>query len=88
MARKLSTDLSLVAVTVALLGLGLVMVWSASYALAQEHQGNAYHFLDQAGALDDPRPHGHGGRAAHGLPQAPAPRAWSTAWPGVTPPCS
>jgi len=45
MARKLSTDLSLVAVTVALLGLGLVMVWSASYALAQEHQGNAYHFL-------------------------------------------
>ena len=45
MAKKLSTDLSLVAVTVALLGLGLVMVWSASYALAQERQGNAYHFL-------------------------------------------
>lgn len=45
MARRLSTDLSLVAVTVALLGLGLVMVWSASYALALERQGNAYHFL-------------------------------------------
>ena len=45
MAKKLSTDLSLVAITVALLGLGLVMVWSASYALAQERQGNAYHFL-------------------------------------------
>ena len=45
MARKLSTDLSLVAVTVALLGLGLVMVWSASHALAEERQGNAYHFL-------------------------------------------
>jgi cell division protein FtsW len=44
-ARKLSTDLSLVAVTVALLGLGLVMVWSASSALAEEAQGNAYYFL-------------------------------------------
>jgi cell division protein FtsW len=44
-AKKLSTDLSLVAVTVALLGLGLVMVWSASYALALERQGNAYYFL-------------------------------------------
>jgi cell division protein FtsW len=44
-AKKLSTDLSLVAVTVALLGLGLVMVWSASTALAQEAHGNAYHFL-------------------------------------------
>ncbi len=45
MARRLTTDLSLVAVTVALIGLGLVMVWSASYALALERQGNAYHFL-------------------------------------------
>ena len=45
MAKKLSSDLTLFAVTVALLGLGLVMVWSASSALAQEHHGNAYHFL-------------------------------------------
>ncbi len=43
--RKLSSDLTLVAVTAALLGLGLVMVWSASSALAQEAYGNAYHFL-------------------------------------------
>jgi cell division protein FtsW len=45
MARKLSSDRSLFAVTAALLGLGLVMVWSASSALAQEAHGNAYHFL-------------------------------------------
>jgi cell division protein FtsW (lipid II flippase) len=45
MARKLSSDRSLFAVTAALLGLGLVMVWSASSALAQEQHGNAYHFL-------------------------------------------
>jgi cell division protein FtsW len=44
-AKKLSSDTTLFAVTVALLGLGLVMVWSASSALAQEHHGNAYHFL-------------------------------------------
>jgi cell division protein FtsW len=44
-AKKLSSDTTLSAVTVALLGFGLVMVWSASSALAQEHYGNAYHFL-------------------------------------------
>jgi cell division protein FtsW len=45
MAKKLSSDSSLFAVTIALLGLGLVMVWSASSAHAQEVHGNAYHFL-------------------------------------------
>ncbi len=45
MAKKLSSDTTLFAVTVALLGFGLVMVWSASSALAQERHGNAYHFL-------------------------------------------
>jgi len=45
MAKKLSSDLALFAVTAALLGFGLVMVWSASSVLAQEHHGNAYHFL-------------------------------------------
>lgn len=45
MAKKLSSDISLFAVTVALLGLGLVMVWSASTALAQERHDNAYFFL-------------------------------------------
>jgi cell division protein FtsW len=45
MAKKLSSDLTLFAVTAALLGFGLVMVWSASSALAQEVHGNAYHFL-------------------------------------------
>ena len=45
MAKKLSRDTTLFALTVALLGLGLVMVWSASSALAQELHGDAYHFL-------------------------------------------
>jgi cell division protein FtsW len=45
MAKKLSSDSSLFAVTVALLGVGLVMVWSASSGLAQERYGNAYYFL-------------------------------------------
>ena len=45
MAKKLSSDLALFAVTAALLGFGLVMVWSASSVLAQEQHGNAYHFL-------------------------------------------
>jgi len=45
MARKLSSDRGLFAVTVALLGAGLVTVWSASSALAQEHHGSAYFFL-------------------------------------------
>jgi cell division protein FtsW len=45
MAKKLASDMTLVAVTVTLLGLGLVMVWSASSALAQENHGNAYYFL-------------------------------------------
>ena len=45
MAKKLSSDISLFAVTVALLGLGLVMVWSASTALAKERHDNAYFFL-------------------------------------------
>ena len=45
MAKKLASDATLFAVTVALIGLGLVMVWSASSALAQEAHGNAYHFL-------------------------------------------
>ena len=45
MAKKLSADTTLSAVTVALLGFGLVMVWSASSALAQEEHGSAYHFF-------------------------------------------
>jgi len=45
MARRLSSDFTLFAVTAALLGLGLVMVWSASSTLAQEKYGNAYYFL-------------------------------------------
>jgi cell division protein FtsW len=44
-AKKLSSDSSLFAVTVALLGVGLVMVWSASSGLAQERYGNGYYFL-------------------------------------------
>jgi len=45
MAKKLSTDLTLLAVTVALLGFGLLMVWSSSSALAQERHGTPYYFL-------------------------------------------
>lgn len=45
MAKKLSSDTTLFAVTAALLGFGLVMVWSSSSALAQEEHGNAYHFF-------------------------------------------
>jgi cell division protein FtsW len=49
-ARKLSTDLVLLGVTLALFGFGLVMVWSASSALAQERHGSPYYFLlKQAG---------------------------------------
>jgi cell division protein FtsW len=44
-AKKLSTDLTLLAVTMALVGFGLVMVWSASSALAQERYGSPYHIL-------------------------------------------
>ena len=50
MAKKLSSDLTLFAVTAALLGFGLVMVWSASSALAQERHGSPHYFLaKQAG---------------------------------------
>ncbi len=45
MAKKLSTDLTLLAVTVALMGFGMVMVWSASSALAQDRHGSATYFL-------------------------------------------
>ena len=45
MARKLSTDLTLLSVTVARLGFGLLMVWSSSSALAQERYGSPYYFL-------------------------------------------
>jgi cell division protein FtsW len=43
--KKLRPDLSLLAVTVALLGFGLLMVWSSSSALAQERHGSPYYFL-------------------------------------------
>jgi cell division protein FtsW len=45
MAKKLSSDTTLFAVTMALLGLGLVMVWSSSTAIGQEVHGSPYHFL-------------------------------------------
>jgi cell division protein FtsW len=44
-AKKLSTDLTLLAVTVALMGFGMVMVWSASSVLAQDRHGSPYYFL-------------------------------------------
>jgi cell division protein FtsW len=44
-AKKLSSDITLFAITLALLATGMVMVWSASSALAEERYGNAYHFL-------------------------------------------
>jgi cell division protein FtsW len=45
MAKKLSTDRTLFAIALALLGFGQVMVWSASSALAQEKYGNPYHLF-------------------------------------------
>ena len=45
MAKKLSTDLVLLAVTVALMGFGMVMVWSASSVLAQDRHGSPNYFL-------------------------------------------
>src|SRR5688572_19551197 len=45
MAKKVASDATLFAVSAALLGLGLVMVWSASSVVAQEEHGNPYHFL-------------------------------------------
>jgi len=44
-AKKLSSDTTLFAVTAALVGFGLVAVWSASSVLAQELHGNPYHYL-------------------------------------------
>jgi cell division protein FtsW len=44
-AKKLNTDLGLLGVTLALMGFGMVMVWSASSALAQERHGSPYYFL-------------------------------------------
>ncbi len=49
MAKKLQSDQGLFAVTAALLGLGLVMVWSASSALAQENHGTPHYFLIRQG---------------------------------------
>jgi cell division protein FtsW len=48
-AKKLSSDTTLFAVTVALVGVGLVLVWSASSALAQEAHGSGYYFLIRQG---------------------------------------
>jgi cell division protein FtsW len=45
MAKKLSSDITLFAITLALLATGMVMVWSASSVLAEERHGNAHHFL-------------------------------------------
>jgi cell division protein FtsW len=45
MAKKVASDALLFFVTAGLLGLGLVMVWSASSMHAQEQHGNPYHFL-------------------------------------------
>jgi len=44
-AKKLSSDTTLFAITMALLGLGLVMVWSSSTAIGEEVHGSPYHFL-------------------------------------------
>jgi cell division protein FtsW len=45
MAKRLSPDYTLLAATVALMGFGLVMVWSASSVLAQDRHGSPYYFL-------------------------------------------
>jgi cell division protein FtsW len=45
MAKKLSSDTTLFAAAIALLGVGLVFVWSASSAQALELHGNAYYFV-------------------------------------------
>ncbi len=45
MAKKLSSDPVLFVVTLGLLGVGLVMVWSASSALAQEQHGSSHYYL-------------------------------------------
>jgi len=45
MAKKLYSDPVLFVVTLGLLGIGLVMVWSASSALAQEQHGSSHYYL-------------------------------------------
>ncbi len=45
MARRLSPDYTLLAATIALMGFGMVMVWSASSVLAQDRHGSPYYFL-------------------------------------------
>jgi cell division protein FtsW len=49
MAKRLASDRQLFAVAVALLACGLLAVWSASSAIAQEKHGNPYHFLLRQG---------------------------------------
>ncbi len=44
-AKRLHADLGLLGVTLALMGFGMVMVWSASSALAQDRHGSPYYFL-------------------------------------------
>lgn len=45
MAKRLAADMPLQAATAGLIGIGLVMVWSASSSLALETHGSAHYFL-------------------------------------------
>ena len=97
MAKKLSTDLLLLAVTVALLGFGLVMVYSASVAFAEGsrmtgYQGH-YFLLRQTMFVGNHMPTSvYGGLLLTlvcnpGGPSLPAPQAkLATPWYSALPP--
>ncbi len=46
-APRREPDYALILVTFLLLGIGLIMVFSASYVIAEEGRGNPYHFLQR-----------------------------------------
>ena len=73
MAKKLAFDKVLFTTVVLLLVFGLVMVYSASAALARDNGGDLQPLPGQAGGRRRPRARGDGRRHARRLPAAAPP---------------